>query len=201
MHENPHANKRSSHGTPSFWFLIGFAPAQTDPPYWYQYCSAPYLCPVAYGVASIKNFVDCADFADPRLPFRGTPYRPIENNPRVDCAPNAPGWHRKVAGQVFDQYGVAYAQDGVPMTEQVFISSHNDLDLHNLSIGATTTEYDYQAQPPRHGAYGDTFEFCSSLCPSSGETDAIQTLNWQGLPVLHSNLIAYRCGGITVGGN
>jgi hypothetical protein len=47
---------------PAFWYLAGFAPAQTGPPYWYQYCSSGDVCPVSYGVASIKNFVDFADF-------------------------------------------------------------------------------------------------------------------------------------------
>jgi hypothetical protein len=47
---------------PDIWSLIGFEPAQTNPPYWYQYCPSGDLCPVGYGVASIRNFVDFADF-------------------------------------------------------------------------------------------------------------------------------------------
>jgi hypothetical protein len=47
----------------NFWYLAGFVPAQTGPPYWYTYCTSADICPVTYGVASIKNFVDFADFA------------------------------------------------------------------------------------------------------------------------------------------
>ena len=46
----------------NFWYLAGFVPAQTGPPYWYTYCTSAEICPVSYGVASIKNFVDFADF-------------------------------------------------------------------------------------------------------------------------------------------
>ena len=186
----------------NFWFLSGFDPVQTSPPFHLQYCPSAVICPVNYGVASIKNFVDFADFGDmSRLPFRGAPYRDLSSQPRGDCAPNTHGWYRQVAGQIFDQHGVAYTADGVLMTEQVFVTSHNDLDLHNPETGTATTAYDAGALPPRHGAYGDTFKFCSNFCPSSGETDAIQILTWNGLPVLHSNWLAYRCGGITVDGH
>jgi hypothetical protein len=184
----------------NFWYLSGFAYLQTSPPYHLQYCPDALTCPLGDGVASILNFVDFADFADmARLPFRGTPYRDQHSQPYANCAPNAHGWDRSVAAQVFDQFGVAFTADGVPMTEQVFVSSHNDLDLHNPQTGTATTSYDANGQ--RHGAYGDEFYFCSNFCPSSGETDAIQILTWNGLPVLHSNLLAYRCGGITVDGH
>ncbi len=49
---------------PNFWFIAGFAPAQTGPPYWYQYCFSGDICPVGYGVASVRNFVDFADFVN-----------------------------------------------------------------------------------------------------------------------------------------
>jgi hypothetical protein len=184
----------------NFWYLLGFSPFQASPPSHTAYCPSAVVCPVGYGVASILNFVDFADFADMgRLPFRGAPYRQVYSHVRIGCAANTAGWDRQVAGQVVDQFGVPFTTDGILMTEKVFIStSHNDLGLNNLTIGSVSTFYDVGFQT--HGAYGDTFNFCSYFCPSSGETDAIQTLTWNGLPVLHSNWLAYRCGGTTVDG-
>lgn len=46
---------------PNSWFLVGFEPAQTQPPYWSRYCTSGYVCPPS-GVASIKNYVDFAAF-------------------------------------------------------------------------------------------------------------------------------------------
>jgi hypothetical protein len=54
------------------WALIGFEPAQTNPPYWSQYCPSGDLCSVGYGVASIRNFVDFADFWDMSLHLADT---------------------------------------------------------------------------------------------------------------------------------
>jgi hypothetical protein len=86
---------------PAFWYLAGFAPAQTGPPYWYQNCFSPDICPVSYGVASIKNFVDFADFADLWLPYRGVPYRDVFSEPFPTCQPGAAGRDRKIMAQVF----------------------------------------------------------------------------------------------------
>ncbi len=47
----------------NFWFLTGFSPFQSSPPSHSQYCPSAVSCPVGYGVASIINFVDFADFA------------------------------------------------------------------------------------------------------------------------------------------
>ncbi len=47
-----------------YWSLEGFEPAQYNPPYYVAYCPSAAICPVNYGVASIKNFVDFADFVD-----------------------------------------------------------------------------------------------------------------------------------------
>jgi hypothetical protein len=186
---------------PSFWLLAGFSLAQTNPPYYNQYCPNPYICPVAYGVASILNFVDFADFLDMRIPFRGVPYRNVYSEAYTLCASGTAGWTRKVFGQVFDVGGVAFVQDGIPMTEQVFLSSRNDLELSRFDTGNTTTSYDPYAQPPRHGAYDDWFFFCSKHCPGAEETDAIQTLIWNGFGLFHSNLLIYKCSGITVDGH
>jgi len=45
-----------------YWSLEGFEPAQYNPPYNIAYCPSAAYCPVNYGVASIKNFVNFADF-------------------------------------------------------------------------------------------------------------------------------------------
>ena len=45
-----------------YWSLQGFEPAQYNPPYYIAYCPSAAICPVNYGVASIKNFVNFADF-------------------------------------------------------------------------------------------------------------------------------------------
>jgi hypothetical protein len=86
------------------------------------------------------------------------------------------------------------------MTEQVLVTSRNDLRLNNRDIGSTSTFYDQYGVPPRNGAYDDRFYFCSFHCPGSGETDAIQILFRSGVPVLHPNWVVYKCGGITVDG-
>jgi hypothetical protein len=46
----------------NYWYLLGFSPFQTSPPYNVRYCPSAVVCPVGYGVASINNFVDFADF-------------------------------------------------------------------------------------------------------------------------------------------
>ena len=186
----------------NFWYLQGFAPAQTSPPQHIQYCPDAVTCPVTVGVASILNFVDFADFLDDTTtPFRAVPYRQALSEPYADCAPTAPGWTRKIFGQVFNQFVVAFTANGIPMTETVSIGARNDLGLSNPQIGTTTTALDQYADPPRTGAYDDWLYFCSVHCPGGGETDAIQTLTWNGKKVLHSNLLAYKCGGITVDGH
>jgi hypothetical protein len=50
-----------------YWSLEGFAPPQYNPPYHSQYCPSAVTCPVSYGVASINNFVNFADFADIKI--------------------------------------------------------------------------------------------------------------------------------------
>jgi hypothetical protein len=185
----------------NFWYLSGFAYLQTSPPYHLQYCPDALSCPLGDGVASILNFVDFADFLDDTTtPFRGAPYRDVYSQ-AMYCQPPATGWDRKIFGQVFNQFVVAFTANGVPMTETVSIGARNDLGLSNPQIGTTTTSLDQYANPPRTGAYDDRFYFCTKHSPCSGETDAIQTLTWNGLKVLHSNLLAYKCGGITVDGH
>jgi hypothetical protein len=49
---------------PTLWLLAGFSLTQTAPPYYLQYCPSAITCPVAYGVASVLNFVDFADFSN-----------------------------------------------------------------------------------------------------------------------------------------
>jgi hypothetical protein len=46
------------------WWLMGFAPPQTNPPSSTQYCPSPDSCPVEPGLASVLNFVDFADFSN-----------------------------------------------------------------------------------------------------------------------------------------
>lgn len=186
----------------NFWYLSGFAYLQTSPPYHLQYCPDALSCPVSDGVASILNFVDFADFLeDTTTPFRAVPYRDVFSEPYSACAPGAPGWTRKIFGQVFNQLVVAFTANDIPMTETVSIAARNDLGLSNPVTGHTKTQFDQYANPPRNGAYDDWFYFCSVHCPGNGETDAIQALTWNGLKVLHSNLLAYKCGGITVDGH
>lgn len=61
---------------PSIWSLVGFEPAQTDPTNWTQYCPSGDVCSVGAGVASVRNFVDFADFLDWKISIRNTVYGP-----------------------------------------------------------------------------------------------------------------------------
>ncbi len=72
----------------NFWFLSGFAPVQTSPPFHLQYCPSAVICPVNYGVASIRNFVDFADFLSWGISIRTTYYGPPVTLEDDECT-----WH------------------------------------------------------------------------------------------------------------
>lgn len=67
----------------------------------------------------------------------------------------------------------------------------------NQQIGSSSTAYD--PSHGLHGAYLDEYWFCSTKCPS--ETDALQTITYDGQGLPHTNALVYRCSGITVDGN
>lgn len=83
------------------------------------------------------------------------------------CPTGQNGWDRQVQKIVTDQNGLDIVLGGQFLTETVTIT-HNGLNLPSPQTDHATTN--------SSGFFGDTFFFCSALCPGTGETDATQTI-------------------------
>jgi hypothetical protein len=139
--------------------------------------------------------------ANVRIPYRGSPIRNRFSQPTGFCASGFAGWDRGIVAQIFDQFGVPFITDGIQVGENVNVASRNELLVPTqVQTGSGMTAFD--SVSGQHGTYVDEFFFCSTQCPAStGETDALQVLNWNGIGVSHSNAIIYKCGSITDDGN
>lgn len=109
------------------------------------------------------------------------------------CASGQAGWSRKVTLGLFGQSGNPVQVSGITMADQISMGTPNDLHVGNPSTGSYTTD--------ASGTWPDTYFVCSPYCPgSTGESDAIQSWTWDGIPLLHSNAVVYKCSSITVDG-
>lgn len=97
----------------------------------------------------------------------------------------------ELANQVQYSNGSAYAFGGLPVADTITIGSRHDLGS-GTSTGTATTTGD--------GSFPDTYSVCSTACPSTGETDAVQSWTVRGIPLAHSNSLVYKCSSISIDG-
>jgi len=101
------------------------------------------------------------------------------------------GWFRTVTNQLQDQNGKGIPQSGILMADALTFTSTNQLGL-TPDTGSATTD--------ANGSWSDFYGDCGSACPSSGESDAIQSWTWNGVGLPHTNLVIYKCSSITIDG-
>lgn len=111
----------------------------------------------------------------------------------ASCPSGQAGWSRTVYLQLQEQNGSAIAVAGITMADSIDIGTPNDLGARNTTTGSASTD--------NNGAWPDTYFVCSSACPGSGETDAVQYWTYNGIPLPSPNAVVYKCGSITVNGN
>ena len=71
----------------------------------------------------------------------------------------------------------------------------------SLRETADATRRASEPSADNNGAWPDTYFVCSTGCPGSGETDALQYWTYNGVPLPSPNGVVYKCGSITVNGN
>ncbi len=137
----------------------------------------------------------------PLDPYRGTPVVTEFSNAATFCAQGSAGWDREVVAQVFDVSGTPYTSDGIPFSETIQVSSSNNgLGLSNPAQGSGTTAYD--PADNLDGAFVDEYFFCSNVCPgNASETDALQTITYNGIGLPYVNPMVYKCSSITLDGH
>jgi hypothetical protein len=124
-----------------------------------------------------------------------TPYQvePIATDSQgvADCPAGSSGWIRNVTNQVQYSNGSAFAFAGLTAADILTIGSRHDLGS-GTATGSETTTGD--------GSFPDTYSVCSTACPSTGETDALQSWSLNGSPLPRSNNVVYKCSSISIDG-
>jgi hypothetical protein len=110
----------------------------------------------------------------------------------ANCGSGASGWSRTVYLQLYDLVGQPIKFPLISMSDYIQIGSPNDLGATNTSTGTHVTD--------NWGQWPDTYFVCSTGCPGSGETDALQYWTANLIPLGHVNLIIYKCSSITIDG-
>lgn len=105
----------------------------------------------------------------------------------------AAGWSRTVYLQLYNQVGQPLRIPLIDMADSIQVGTRNDLGVVNTAPSHHNTD--------NWGQWPDTYLVCSTACPGSGETDALQTWTANSIPLGHANVVIYKCGSITVDGN
>ena len=108
------------------------------------------------------------------------------------CGAGQAGWSRSVTLQLRDQWGDAYAVGGITMADTIQIGSPNQLGIQNTQTGSFSTD--------GNGRWPDTYFVCSTACPSSGQSSALQFWTFGGVNLPHVNAVVYKCASITIDG-
>ncbi|HVS87245.1 MAG TPA: hypothetical protein VHF01_03365 [Candidatus Acidoferrum sp.] len=103
---------------------------------------------------------------------------------------NGQGWNRIFTNQLQDQFGRGYPHAGIVMADILSFGT-NQLGLSPETGSATTNS---------NGSWGDFYADCTSACPSSGQSNALQTWTYNGIPLAHANTVIYKCTSITIDG-
>jgi hypothetical protein len=107
----------------------------------------------------------------------------------ANCGSGEAGWSRTVYLQLQDQSGSGIAISGITMADSIEIGSPNDLGASNTNTGSHVTD--------NTGSSADTYSVCSTACPGSGQSDALQDWTYNGLALSYANAIVYECSSIT----
>jgi hypothetical protein len=127
-----------------------------------------------------------------QVPTRVEPIGPPVSNSGIVCS-QGQGWAKVVTNQLQDQWGNGYKHAGILMADVISFGSTNQLQL-SPGPGFATTDANGSWTP-------DFYTDCTSKCPSSGESDALQTWTYNGIGLPHSNLVIYKCTSITIDGH
>jgi hypothetical protein len=101
------------------------------------------------------------------------------------------GWSRWVIMQLVDQTGAPFKRAGLNMADAIYPATPNQLGMQTRT-GSYATDY--------RGQWLDQYFVCSTGCPGSGETDALQFWTRDGVALWHVNGVVYKCTSITVDG-
>jgi hypothetical protein len=104
--------------------------------------------------------------------------------------PGQQAGNRRVA-EPADPTGLAYSVAGLTVADTISVGSPNSLGKGTQTGSATTTG---------DGSFPDTYFVCSAACPSTGESDALQSWTANGFGLPHVNLVVYKCNSITMDG-
>ncbi len=110
----------------------------------------------------------------------------------ASCPTGQQGWSRTVQNQLQYVNGGGYRVAGITMADIISIGSTNDLGISGTQTGSFPTD--------SNGSWPDTYFVCSRACPSSGQTNALQTWTFNQLPLAHSDSLVYKCSSITIDG-
>ena len=157
----------------------------------------------AFSPTSVYNANYCA--YDPYCPYTSNvsgsgpggvgPYQvePIStaSQGQAQCTQGYAGWVRNVTNQVQYQSGAAFGYSGLTAADNLSPGSTNQLGMQTQTGSYKTTG---------DGSFPDTYYVCSTACPSTKQTDALQNWNVNGVPLPHVNGIVYTCSSITIDG-
>ena len=110
---------------------------------------------------------------------------------QAQCTAGYAGWIRNVTNQVQYQSGAEFGYSGLTVADTLTPGSTNQLGL-KTQTGSTKTTGD--------GSFPDTYYVCSTACPSTNQTDALQNWTANGVPLPHVNGVVYKCGSIAIDG-
>lgn len=101
------------------------------------------------------------------------------------------GWERNVDNQVQYSDGTPYAVS-VTGSDYITVGTPNDLNLSNPQTGSDSSP---------NGVFPDEYYDCSRVCPSTGQTDALQYFTINGVSLPHADSLVYKCNSITIDGH
>ncbi len=126
-----------------------------------------------------------------RVPWAADVVTTTVQGPAV-CPSGMAGWSRTVILQLRDQWGGDYDVGGIVMADRIQIGSPNDLGVQVTRTGTFSTD--------SNGRWPDTYFVCSTACPSTGQSNALQFWTYNGNNLPHVNSVVYKCTSITIDG-
>ena len=152
--------------------------------YYYNYCAYdPTSCPSDYQNQGGSGTGQVG-------PYQVEPIATASQGPAACSLKGQAGWVRNVTNQVQQVDGSSYAVSGLTATDQISTSTPNQLGITGTQTGSFATTGD--------GSFPDTYYVCSTACPGSGETGALQNWTVAGIPLFHVDALIYKCASITI---
>jgi hypothetical protein len=108
------------------------------------------------------------------------------------CPAKYAGWSRNVTAQLQYSDGTGYRVAGITVADILQVTGTNQLGINQTETKSWATD--------GNGSWPDTYYVCSTACPSTKVSDAIQSWTYNSLPLPHSNLVVYKCSSIKIDG-